>query len=193
VVGLDYLRLSWEEIEKACKRISDEIGARDLAGYMLVGVSRGGLVPLRLISDYVSAQVVSTVGVRFYEDIGRTSDAPEVFFPVQGDVKGKNILLIDDISDTGKSLVAAIDHLRGKGAKEIVVATICKKQHTVLDPDIFEIETSAWVIFPWEVQETIRKIVETAEDRYSAIKELTRSNIGRGEFEKTLKLKFGGG
>jgi hypoxanthine phosphoribosyltransferase len=193
VAGLDYLRLSWEEIEGACKRISEEIIAKGFAGYILVGVSRGGLVPLRLISDYISAQVVSTIGVRFYEDIGRTSDEPEVFFPVQGDVRGKNILLIDDISDTGKSLIAAMDHLRVQGAKEIVVATICKKPHTSLDPDIYETETSAWVIFPWEVQETIKKIVEIAEDRASAIKELTRANIRKGEFEKTLKLKFGGG
>jgi len=163
-----------------------------LKGYALVGISRGGLVPLRLISDHLSAKEVSTLGVRFYEDIGKTRDAPEVFFPVQGDVAGKSVVLIDDISDTGQSLIAARKHLREKGAVNIIVATILKKPHTRLVPDIFVSETAAWVIFPWEVQETIGQIVGSSVDRDTALAELSKAGLKEEEYDRALKSRFGG-
>ena len=104
---MDFLRLGWQDVERACREIAEEIRSRKLDGHMLVGISRGGLVPLRLISDYTASRRVSTLGVRFYEDLGRTAEEPEVFFPVQGDVSGRGVILVDDISDTGQSLIAA--------------------------------------------------------------------------------------
>lgn len=187
---MDYLRLSWEDVGSACEEISLEIESRGIQDYLLVGISRGGLVPLRLICDYLTTNQVSTLGVRFYEDIGKTSVVPDVFFPVQGNVRDRDIILIDDISDTGQSLIAAKAHLVEKGASKIVVAAICMKPHTELVPDIFVTETSVWVIFPWEVQETVRRIVESADDRESAEKELGMAGIDTKEYEKILNSVF---
>jgi hypoxanthine phosphoribosyltransferase len=188
---LEYLRLSWREVEVACSKISREISSRDIAEHLLVGISRGGLVPLRLISDNIAAQEVSTLAVRFYENIGKTADVPRVFFPVQGDVSGKDIILVDDISDTGKSLIAAKEHLKNKGAEDIVIVTICMKPHTHIVPDIYEIETSDWVIFPWEIQETARHIVQSAEDREDATMELNKASITEDEYVEILNQAFG--
>jgi hypoxanthine phosphoribosyltransferase len=173
-------------------KISLEIKARGISDYMLVGVSRGGLIPLRLISDHLAAQRISTIGVRFYEDIGKTAAAPEVFFPVQGDVAGRDVILVDDISDTGGSLIAGKEHLRVKGARKIVVSAICVKPHTRLVPDIFVRETAAWVIFPWEVQETIRRIIAGAQSRDSAERELKLAGMRNIEYGKTLNSMFEG-
>ncbi len=189
---MDYLRLSWNDIESGCKRLSLEIESRGISSYILVGVSRGGLVPLRLISDYISASQIHTMGVRFYEDIGRTGAEPVVFSPVPVDMGGKNIILVEDISDTGKSLLAAKKHLKESGANIIVVATLVKKPHTLLMPDIFDIETSSWVIFPWEVHETIGLIIRSATNRSEAEKELSRAGFEKREYLKALDLEFGG-
>ncbi len=189
---MDFLRLRWPDVERACMEIADEIRSRGLASHMLVGISRGGLVPLRLISDYTASRSVSTLGVRFYEDLGRTADLPEVFFPVQGDVSGQSVVLIDDISDTGESLIAAKKHLLEKGASEIVIATICKKPHTKLDPEICTFETPRWVIFPWEVRETIKHITDSAADRAEAVAELMQADISADEYSEILTTRFGG-
>jgi hypoxanthine phosphoribosyltransferase len=192
VAKLDYLKLSWGEIEVACEEIHREIESLGIDDYLLVGISRGGLVPLRLISDYLASTRISTMGVRFYEDLGKTIDVPEVFFPVQGDVKDRDVILIDDISDTGQSLIAAKKHLKEKGAREIVITTVCMKPHTSLIPDIFVTETSKWVIFPWEVQETVRRIVESADSSESAEEELKKAGVELREYEKTLNSAFRG-
>ncbi len=190
---LDFLRLGWQDVERACREIAEEIRSRKLDGHMLVGISRGGLVPLRLISDYTASRRVSTLGVRFYEDLGRTAEEPEVFFPVQGDVSGRGVILVDDISDTGQSLIAAKKHLFDKGASEIVVATVCKKPHTKFDPDICTFETPRWVIFPWEVREAIKHITDSAEGRDEAEAELRRADISEDEYRDILTARFGGG
>jgi hypoxanthine phosphoribosyltransferase len=189
---LEYLKLTWTEVEEACKDISDVIRARNLMDHSLIGISRGGLVPLRILSDQIAAQQVSTLTVRFYEDIGKTWESPDIVFPVQGDVRGKNVILVDDISDTGKSLIAAREHLIDKGAKDIVTATVCVKPHTSLKPDIYAIESSQWVIFPWEVQETVRRIVGSAGAKNEAEAELKKTGIDFKDYNKTLDSIFGG-
>lgn len=190
---MEYLRLSWRDIEKACTEVAGEIEARGISHYVLIGISRGGLVPLRLFSDHLSSYEISTLAVSFYEDIGKTKKKPKIIYPVQSEIKGRDILLVDDISDTGESLIAAREHLEEKGAKKIVVVTLVKKPHTLLVPDIYAIETSAWVIFPWEVQETIKSIVEKASYRADAEKELKKAGIKKNEYEKVLNDRFKGG
>lgn len=190
---MEYLRLSWRDIEKACTEVAGEIETRGISHYVLIGISRGGLVPLRMLSDHLSSYEISTLAVSFYEDIGKTKKKPKVIHPVQTEIKGKDILLVDDISDTGESLIAAREHLEEKGAKKIVVAALVKKPHTLFVPDIYAIETPAWVIFPWEVQETIRLIVDKASNMVDAEKELKKAGIKRNEYEKVLKNKFKGG
>ena len=57
-----------------------------------------------------------------------------------GDVNGKNILIVDDLIDTGGTFVAAINALKEKGAKEIYGAVT----HPMLSGDAMKkIENSA--------------------------------------------------
>ena len=49
---------------------------------------------------------------------------------VIGDVKGKNILLVDDITETAGTISSAVEILRKEGAKDIYVGI----PHTVLSP-----------------------------------------------------------
>lgn len=187
---MDYHRLTWSDVESSCKRISEKIIGKGLGDRLLVGISRGGLVPLRLISDHLYSRKVSTLGIRFYEELGVHNEVPEVFLPVQGDVAGKDIVLVDDISDTGESLLTAKDHLYDKGAKDIVVSAICFKPHTALIPDIYDFRADNWVIFPWEVQETMKLIGAAYEDRESALQELEKAGFQREEYLKVLDELF---
>ncbi len=188
---MKYLRLSWEEVDKACGDIARHIADSGSENPILIGISRGGLVPLRLFSDHLSSLDVRSMAISFYTDIAQTVDKPKIVYPVQGKVDGRSIILVDDVSDTGRSLIAAIRDLEKRGADKILVATIAKKPHTKLHPDYFKIETTSWVIFPWEVQETIKKIVEKSRDTVHAEKELEKAGI-RGHEIKSLKdLSFG--
>lgn len=189
---MQYLRLTWEDVEQGCREIAERIRGQGLEGHMLIGLSRGGLVPLRILSDLLGAGDVATMAVRFYRDIDVRDPSPEITTPLQRDVKGRGVILVDDISDTGGSLIAAKRHVLDKGAAQVTVATLAMKPHTKLVPDIYFLETPAWVIFPWEVQETIRLIAGRSAGRAEAEKELKGAGIKEEEYAEELKRRFKG-
>lgn len=174
---MEYLRLSWEEIEEFCKKLAEKIKEKKLGRHLLIGLSRGGLVPLRLISDYLGVNDIHVVRVKFYERVGKTLSKPKIVHEVQFDISGRDILVIDDIADTGESIIAALEHMKERGARNIAVATLLKKPHSKITPDIFVKETSAWVIFPWEVQESARDIAKKGKE------ELKKAGINKEEIQ----------
>ncbi|NYZ77112.1 phosphoribosyltransferase [Candidatus Micrarchaeota archaeon] len=153
---MEFLRISWEEAAKLCEELvhKTEYYKPDI----LVGVSRGGLVPLRIFSDVLGIKRLGVLGIQFYKKIGETSDFPEITHDLPIDVRGKKVLIIDDVADTGKSLIAAREYVNRKGAKEIKTATIHFKPHSILKPDYFVAVTTAWIIYPWERHEVEREL-----------------------------------
>lgn len=174
---MKYLRLSWDDIERLCMTLAKEIKRRKVAFDIIVGIARGGWVPARLLSDMLDNDELHTMRVKFYTGIGEVAAKPVILHPTQIDVTGKKVLLVDDIADTGKSLSIAKRHLEERGAGNIFVVTLIKKPHSEINPDLYVEETDAWVIFPWEVRETIRLILQKAKSREEAEKELARAGL----------------
>ncbi len=176
-----YLRLFWKDIEEGCRYLAEEIRKRNVDFDIIIGVARGGWVPARMLSDLLDNDEIYTIRVKFYKSVGKTAEKPLILHPTQFDVTGKNILLVDDIADTGESLMASIEHLKEKKAGKIFVVTLVKKPSSKFTPDIFARETSAWVIFPWEVGETIRDIAR-GKKKEDAVKEFKKAKISEKEY-----------
>lgn len=164
---MEYLKLTWADIEEQCRFLAKEIKEQSVPFDVIIGISRGGWVPARLLSDLLDNDEIDTVRVKFYKSVGETAKEPVVLLSTQIDIEDKDILLVDDIADTGESLAATVEHIKGKKVKSIFVATLLKKPISKFTPDIFAKETSDWVIFPWEKSETKRNLeakIETPED-----------------------------
>lgn len=174
---MEYLKLSWDDVEEQCRVLAREIKERAVAFDIIIGIARGGWVPARILSGILGNDEVDTVRVRFYEAVGKTSKEPLIVHPTQIDISGKNILLVDDIADTGKSLIATIKHLQVRNAKNIFVVTLVKKPQSKFTPDLFARETEDWVIFPWEVDETIRDLKERSNSTEELQKELKKAGL----------------
>jgi hypothetical protein len=185
---MDYLRLSWSEIEEDARSLAREIRRRKVPFDLIVGISRGGWVPARILSDMLGREELYTLRIKFYGSIGETLSEPQILHPLPVDISGKDLLLVDDIADTGKSLEVAYRHLKERGAREIFVVTLVKKPSSAFQPDLFRRETTAWVIFPWEVQETIRDIRRRARSEEELNGHLDRAGIRKEEiFEEGTK------
>ncbi|MFQ5976491.1 MAG: phosphoribosyltransferase [Candidatus Hydrothermarchaeales archaeon] len=183
---MEYLRLSWDDIKRQCEALAKDIEDRGCSKYPIVGIVRGGLMPTRILSDMLDNDELYTITVQFYESVGKTGNKPKIVHPIQGDIRGKNLLLVDDISDTGESLIVAKEHLEEKGAREIIIATLMKKPHTKFEPDIFADKTSAWVIFPWEIRETIRDIKKSSKSKEEFEKEMEKAGISKEEYDEYI-------
>src|SRR6059036_145112 len=104
---------------------------------VIVGVSRGGWPPARIMSDLLENSNIANMKVEFYKDIGVRSKRPRITQPVTSDVQNKKVLVVDDVADSGQSLRAVRNHLRRKRTEEIRVCTIYYKPHSTYIPDYF--------------------------------------------------------
>ena len=174
---MEYLKLSWADIEELCEELAKKIEEEALPFDVIIGISRGGWVPARLLSDLLGNDEVDTVRVKFYKSVGTTAKKPVILLSTQIDIKGKDILLVDDIADTGESLIETIENIKEKNIKSISVATLIKKPQSMFTPDFFIRETPDWVIFPWEISETKRDIEARFDSQEELEKELLKAGL----------------
>lgn len=156
---MDYLFVTWERLERLVARLALAIRERQYDPDIIVGVSRGGLAPTRLLSDFLNVRDVIVLGVIFYEDIGRTSSQPTITHPLSRGIRGKKVILLDDVSDTGGSLGLAKKHVLSFNPSELLVCTLHRKPWSTFNPDIFIEETDRWIIYAWEKVEAASHII----------------------------------
>lgn len=141
---------------------------------LIVAVARGGLVPARILSDLLETTDIAVIQVEFYVGIAKTRLQPNLKQALTIPIQGKKALIVDDISDTGKTLQLAKNHLTQHGASEVKIATLYTKPQSTAQPDFFEKETSRWVVFPWDAKETVHKIAAGSEGKRAVNREVAK-------------------
>jgi uncharacterized protein len=159
VSNVDYEVPTWNQIYEMLFLQAQKIEAQNYRPDIIIAISRGGVIPARIMSDLLENPNLSFIQIEFYTNINQTLQEPNLKQTLITNVTGKKILLIDDISDTGKSLKLAKIHLQLQGAVEIKTATLYQKSHSITTPDFYEKKTTGWVVFPWDMKETLRKII----------------------------------
>ena len=154
---MEFLYLSWDKAAKLSEQLSEKI---DFKPDILIGISRGGLVPVRILSDKLGINNLGIMGIGFYKSVGQTSEFPQITQELSKDIQGKKVLIVDDIADTGRSLVVAKEYLHRKNAAQIKIATLHYKPASQLKPDYFMDTTTKWVVYPWEQHEVARELKE---------------------------------
>jgi len=163
---------------------------------LIVGVSRGGWTPGRILADLLENTHTANLKIEFYVGIGRTARKPIVTQEITEDISDKKVLVVDDVSDTGESLQVALDHVREKGAASVRSVTVYYKPHSKLKPDFFAGSTSDWIIFPWERLEATKLLITEAKaagrDLDSVRGILRRCGLPEKTIESLFRLANGG-
>jgi hypoxanthine phosphoribosyltransferase len=152
---------SWKDIYNLCFKIAKKINSSNFQPDLLVGVCRGGLVPLRLLSDLLDIKNVATIRVEFYSQIKKHYKTPKITQKLQLNIKNKKILVIDDVSDSGLSLLKVKKYLQSKKPKALKFATLHIKENAKFIPDFYASKTSCWIVYPWEINEVKRELKKT--------------------------------
>ncbi len=155
-----YLAPSWDDMDRLAFLISKKIIEDGLEFDRIVTMAKGGWPMARPLVDYVQAKEVASIGLKLYKGINERELEPEVYQDLNADVSGETILLFDDVADTGETLAFVKQYLQEKGAKKIITATLFYKPHSSIKPDYYGMETIAWIIFPYELRETMDVLVD---------------------------------
>ena len=132
--------LSWEAFEREIGELSGEIDYKPDA---IAGIVRGGIIPARMLS--------SKLGVKqmYCLNVSKKGEERIVTTEIKDDLSGQEILLVEDMLETGRSMVIAKGYLEGKGAS---VRTACLYTMPIseIKPDYFLREVEENMKFPWE-------------------------------------------
>ncbi len=182
---------SWNQIYSLLVKLAETVRKSKYEPDVIVGVSRGGWIPSRIMSDLLENPKLANVATEYYLGVTETKQEPNLTQPVSISVKDKKVLVVDDVADTGESLKLVKSHLKEQGASEVRVTTIYYKPWSVTVPDYYEKETCRWVIFPWEQKEAAREVVEKfgAEGRSEedAKEKLISSGLDKELVERFIK------
>jgi hypoxanthine phosphoribosyltransferase len=182
---------TWNKIYDSLLNQSQKIQKQTEKIDLILGISKGGLIPARILADFLQVSEIITIQVKFYIGIAQTHDEPIIIQPLTVNLSGKKILIVDDIADTGKSLKIVIEHLESLGITEIKTATLYFNNRSVIKPDFYEEITDKWVVFPWEIKETVQKIVKEHKSKRESkreIKLLIESGLPEQTAEKVIKI-----
>lgn len=151
----------WEEIERWAEIIAEKIG--DTQFDCIVGVIRGGLVPARIVADYLNIKDIFTLKTEHWGITATPDGKARITNPIVIDLKGRSVLVVDDITDTGQSLKLAIEATKQKGAALVKAATFLHINRSEVVPDYFAEEITKdnwkWFIWPWNKREDFRNLV----------------------------------
>lgn len=150
-----YLTPSWEDMGNLCFALAQKILEKNYKFDRLVALVKGGLTWSRTLLDYLNIKNLSAFQIEFYNNITKTNSRPIIIQSLPAVIEGETILLFDDVVDSGETIRVAKEYLYMCGAKKVVSCSLYIKDWAKIKPDFYSANTSAWIIFPHEVYETI--------------------------------------
>jgi len=151
---MKYRNVSWREIDTCVETVDRTIRAARFRPDCIVAILKDGLVPARLLSDFFGSIEIYPLRVKAYD--GTRKRARVWIEPFRYPIGRKNVLLVDDIHDSGQTLQKVMRQLQCRRPRALRTATLFYKRNALHPPD-FHARTVApdvWVVFPWERHET---------------------------------------
>lgn len=156
-----HLYVSWDEYHMLIERLALKVAASRWTFDQILCLARGGMRPGDVLSRVFDKPlaIMSTSSYRSEGGTiqGRLDMAKYITMP-RGDLGGR-VLLVDDLADSGMTLKAVVERLRGMPAiSELRSAVIWTKGVSAYTPDYFveHLPTSPWIHQPFEEYDTLR-------------------------------------
>lgn len=147
---IKFHKISWKQLEKDCLRLAKKL--KTIKIDKIIAISRGGVVWARVLSDLLATKV-SHITIESYQDFKAQKDPIITEYPFQP-LNHDCVLLVDEISDTGKTFVHALSYFKKQNIKKIYTLSPYIKSHTKPQPDFWLHSIDAWIIYPYELRET---------------------------------------
>ncbi len=139
--------ISWEDFHGICKGLALAVASYDPE--MILAIGRGGYYPGTLISHMLQAEIFPVRLSRRVNDIV-TYDSPQWHLKPSDPVKGKRILLVDEISSTGETLQVVEAETERLGAAEVRSAVMYAHTWGTDTPDYIGLISDELLLNPWD-------------------------------------------
>ena len=153
----------WSDLDAWTGAIAGKVRTAGHLPDAIVGLTRGGWIPARLVADHLGVKRLLALQTAHWGVTATKDGHAALTERLSGSLDGANVLVVDDITDTGESLALAVDHVRTEGRPaRLETATCLHITHSKFVPTYFAEEVPAdrwvWVVFPWTYWEDLRTL-----------------------------------
>jgi hypoxanthine phosphoribosyltransferase len=152
----------WDYIYDLCREVSTQVKRADYEPDVVVALARGGWFAGRCLCDFLGLDDLTSLKMEHYVGTAEQSGEPTVRYPIpEGAVEGKDVLVIDDIADTGGSISRADEYVRERDPASVRTATLQLLGTSDFDPDYVgeRLDEWKWVVYPWNFIEDMVELV----------------------------------
>lgn len=152
-----YIAPTWDQLGHLSFKLGKQILATNKKYDRIIVIAKGGLTWSRVLADYLQIPEIETIRVRLYRGIGKAFKKPQILQDIKADITGEDVLLFDDVADSGQTLEFVEKLLLKKGAKSVDTSALFFKPASKITPNFFDHQTDAWIVFPHELREFIEE------------------------------------
>ena len=149
--------ISWDEAYQLSRKLARAIKSSGFCPDLVIAIGRGGYVPARIVCDFLLHSLLTSIKIEHWDIAACKRPEAAVLFPLAVDVRDQSILIIDDVTDTGDTLRAALDYVKALGAGETKTGVMQHKTTSSVVPDFYVdvIKDWRWIIYPWAAHEDL--------------------------------------
>ncbi|WAJ31216.1 xanthine phosphoribosyltransferase [Antarcticirhabdus aurantiaca] len=142
--------VSWEQFHRDARALAWRLAGARAEWKAIVCITRGGLVPAAIIARELGTRLIETVCIASYHDYNEQGDLKVLkeISPALLENEGDGILIVDDLTDTGKT-AALVRAMLPKAHFATVYAK--PKGRPLVDTFITEVSQDTWIFFPWDL------------------------------------------
>jgi len=180
--------MSWGLFDKLAKNVADRINKSGFTPDFMVGLARGGWVLSRVLCDYIGVKDLVSLKVEHWGVTATPDGKAQIKYPFDIDLSGRNVLVVDDITDTGESMIVAEGYVKSKNPASVKTAALRHIEGSKFTPDFYgDVITWRWVVFPWNFVEDMCNIVPKVSEGAGSLEEVKKRLKARHNIDLSLK------
>ena len=152
---------TYDEIHQAIRQLAQKIQASGTRYDAMIAIGGGGFIPARILRSFLNIPIYAITTAYYCNDQGHTTrdsvQKVQWLDPMPESLKGKHVLVVDEVDDSRTTMRFVLDELERDGFKKIGVAVI----HNKLKPKVAELPADVayfsgveiedwWINYPWD-------------------------------------------
>jgi hypothetical protein len=146
---LGVLKLTWDDVMRLCRELAVQIQT-EFDPDQIVGIAKAGVIPAAILASMLRKDFYPIRLSRREKD-RVVRGRPRLLVPLTDDVRGKKVLIVDEISATGETLKLAVQEAKKKGARKVKTATLYVHSDS-FKPNWYGMLSDDLIVQPWDFE-----------------------------------------
>jgi uncharacterized protein len=143
--------VTWDDLDNLTAGLATQLEGHHFE--VLLAIARGGLVPAGMLAYRLGIREILVAAVAAYDDHGNMASTPLIIhFPADDRFRGRDVLVVDEVWETGNTAVLVAELVRQAGGRPTTAVLHYKPARSLVAqaPDHHAVLTDQWVVYPYK-------------------------------------------